>query len=59
MSPPIGRHATLQHQLREQAKQANYYVCVTPENVITLLDYIGELETAVYEAWEDRLGEDL
>jgi len=59
MSPPDGKHYALREKLREQAKLANYFVCVTPADVNTLLDYITELEEADYESWERSLGENL
>jgi hypothetical protein len=34
-------------------------VLVPAAELITLLDYITELEDVAYHAWEDRMGEDL
>lgn len=57
-TPPDGKHATLRDRLRREAAQMPG-VLVASADLITLLDYIDELQEAEYSAWENFMGEDL
>lgn len=57
MSPP-NANSSLRVQLRCLATQT-LDVLVPSADLITLLDYIKELEIDLELAWEDRMGEDL
>ena len=56
--PPDGKHGALQEQLRRLALQTKD-VLVPAADLITLLDYIDNLEEIEYSAWENYMGEDL
>lgn len=57
-TPPDGKHATLRDRLRREAAQMPG-VLVASADLITLLDYIAELQDIEYRAWEYAMGEDL
>jgi hypothetical protein len=72
--PTTGKHAVLQERLRRQVQLFSQLVhegggvdgetmrvdvSVPSADLITLLDYIHELEEVEYSAWEFRQGEDL
>lgn len=58
MCIPEPKHFHLTEQLRNLAAQ-HRDVLVPATDLITLLDYIVELERADYENWEDSMGENL
>jgi hypothetical protein len=57
-TPPTGEHHQVREQLRNLAAQTRD-VLVPSNDLVTLLDYIDELEEAAYTAWEKSMGEDL
>lgn len=58
MSPPDTKHYAARQRLRFIASQRPEVIVPSLE-MVTLLDYIVELEAANYDAWENSMGEDL